>query len=408
MNFTRKDNYDYFIYYEKCDGTYRCYNTEKKCLEIIDQLPFSIGTFHMGKGYEPDDDSLMNYHKDFKGWVRELRYNKILSIVYDKYYNHRSAVGNVFKMMSKGKYEHFDNIHIDEHNLWNKCFNGGLANLNMKYINITIKCYGYDFRANYPTILQREDFKIPTTAPVEEILKKLPKRKDIKLGIYRVKITSEHKKARHIFAFSKHHHYTDISLKFAMKHKKQFDFKFELIQDGKTNAYIYNDYVSGSEVFGRWYNELMQLKTKFPKNKLVKHLLSSIWGTITHTNILIRTEKQMIDEKLDMYNKYEVYDLKLKKDREYYELVETKKAYTFNIRIKPFLVAYARNGIAKVIIDNIDTFVRVQTDGACFRKPIDYEKYDGLIPEDKSTGRICWENVNQAEDENGNVIVGRK
>ena len=121
-----------------------------------------------------------------------------------------------------------------------------------------------------------------------------------------------------------------------------------------------------------------------------------------------KTYDQIIDEKIDVDIEYYIHELIIKKHSEYYILVPIENAYKFNIRIKPFLTSQCRKGIANVIIDNLGSFVRVQTDGACFTKEIDYEKYDGLVPEVKTTGTIHWKNVNQAENKYGNVIIGRK
>jgi hypothetical protein len=54
----------------------------------------------------------------------------------------------------------------------------------------------------------------------------------------------------------------------------------------KNNAYIYNDedLISGCSYFGHWYDSLINLKKKYPKNILVKHLLSSLWGHISEYN----------------------------------------------------------------------------------------------------------------------------
>ena len=106
-------------------------------------------------------------------------------------------------------------------------------------------------------MLQSRKLKIPTWEPTEYILSQLPKRKEIQLGIYRVNITSSDTRIKRIFAFSKNNHYTDCSLKFALKHKKKFNINIKLIQDDETNAFIYEKYVRGSEVFGEWFNSLI-------------------------------------------------------------------------------------------------------------------------------------------------------
>jgi hypothetical protein len=399
-------NCNYYIYYEKSDGTYRCYNTETEQLETLNKLPFSIGTFHIMKGYEASDKGIMDYYTDFNKWQNELRYNKILSIRYDKYYNHRSAVELTFKRLSKNKYEHFESIEMTEHNLINKCPNGGLAYLNPDCADKLLDCYSFDFTANYPTILQSKKFKIATKPYTEYTLKKLPKRKKVKLGIYHVSITSSHPHIKRIFAFSKHNYYQDESIKFALKHSKKFNINIELIQDGKSNAFIYEEYVTGREVFGNWFDQLIQLKKKYPKNRLAKHLLSSIWGSITHMKNVNKTYEQIVEQNIDVDNDYYIHELIIKPNTEYYVLIPVTNAYTFNIRIKSLLTAFARNNIAKVVLNNIDTFVRVQTDGATFTKPIDNTKYEGFLPEAKTTGKLIWKHVNKAKNEHNVTVIG--
>jgi hypothetical protein len=134
--------------------------------------------------------------------------------------------------------------------------------------------------------------------------------------------------------------------------------------------------------------------------------MSSVWGIITHMNTINKTHEEIIEEKLDLVNDYDIHELIVKSDREYYELVPKENPYLYNIRIKPFLISYARINIAKVILKHIDNFVRVQTDGACFLNEINYSEYKGLLPEGKTTGSLKWNHVNQAEDSTGKVIIG--
>jgi hypothetical protein len=115
-----------------------------------------------------------------------LNKNDIHKISYQNYYNHHGAVEMTFKYFCKG-YKTMSPITVKEFDLFNKTHNGGLCHLNPKYINKTVECYGLDFSANYPTILQLEEFKIPTCEPTESILKELPQRKNIELGIYHLK-----------------------------------------------------------------------------------------------------------------------------------------------------------------------------------------------------------------------------
>lgn len=62
-----------------------------------------------------------------------------------------------------------------------------------------------------------------------------------------------------------------------MQHQVQFEFNITLIQDGKPNAYLYaeEDLKSGAIFFGNWICTLGRIKKAYPKNKCIKHLLSS-------------------------------------------------------------------------------------------------------------------------------------
>ena len=116
-------------------------------------------------------------------------------------------------------------------------------------------------------------FVMPHKKGEEQFITELPV--SIGLGFYRVKITSEHKHATKLFAFSKTHTYTSISLNHALELQEEFNFKIDLIVDDKPNAYIYPKGIRASSVFGVWADRLMKIKMKFPRNKLIKHLLSS-------------------------------------------------------------------------------------------------------------------------------------
>ena len=62
---------------------------------------------------------------------------------------------------------------------------------------------------------------MPHKKGVESFITEIPV--DIKLGFYRVRITSEHKHATKLFAFCKTHTYTSIYLKHATYEKVQED-----------------------------------------------------------------------------------------------------------------------------------------------------------------------------------------
>jgi predicted AlkP superfamily pyrophosphatase or phosphodiesterase len=93
-------------------------------------------------------------------------------------------------------------------------------------------------------------FIIPNKKGTEQYLKEIPD--NILLGFYRVKITSDHKHATKLFAFSSDDVYNNISLDHAIELQDDYNFKIDLIIDDKPNAYIYPPGIRSSSVFGVW------------------------------------------------------------------------------------------------------------------------------------------------------------
>ena len=243
--------------------------------------------------------------------------------------------------------------------------------------------------------------KYPSKQGKEIILEKLPlKRADIKCGYYKVKITCDNDDFRKIFAFSQQHVYTHLSIKQAMMYKKMFNVSIELVQNGKPNAYIYDDscLISSSDIFDKWYDTLMQLKKLYPKNQLVKHLMSSVWGHLSRTNKLTKTYEQIIEEGLNIGRtakaEYLIEDRHIYPDKEYYVLVHRENPYKFPLRLKSFITAYGRNRISQVVLLDIDNVIRIQTDGIVFNRPtVMVDK--SFVPEKKTTGKIHWHHMNK-------------
>jgi len=239
-----------------------------------------------------------------------------------------------------------------------------------------------------------KELQIPTGKPKGHILKELPEK--IKLGIYRVNISYD-VDFNNVFAYNKKNCYTNLSLDFVRKYQKKFNIKMELIQDDEQNAFIYDDYIRGYDLFGKWFETMYKLRKEFPNNKLQKHIFTSLWGTI------IKMKKQTITgddtEELEKYfadERYILHEQNKNSDNEYYEFVDKENMYEFNIRLKPFLTAMSRINIAEVILDgsNDQFFVRCCVDSACFTKEINFEKFAGLRKETKSSGNIIFHHCN--------------
>lgn len=75
-----------------------------------------------------------------------------------------------------------------------------------------------------------------------------------------------------------------------------------------------------------------------------------------------------------------------------------KQIYNTNFRLKPFITSYARHKMFKVIYENnlFNHVLRIHTDSVVLDRSYDFSnQYNGeLIPEDKTTGKIEFININ--------------
>lgn len=383
--------------------------------------------FHIFKGYECNDEGLKSFALDFMMWSKELKENNIFKFDYVKCGSHINAVIQMYRLLcdQKVKEYEFDLIDSIEYEWIEMCNNSGL-----KYCKPQ-KCesYGYDFRAFFPTILNSTDIQLPTKQGKEYRLKELDFTK-LMVGYYNVNISSLDERFNKIFNYSKFDVYTNISLLLANKCKEEqgWDISIELYQrDGDIpNCYLYgkttkDDIYKSSNIFKTWHKVLMNLKNEYPQNKLIKHMLSSLWGCLCKHNKLFKTNKQIQTEKLRVSNCYDLdYDYYIrnvtvnKNDDILNELVNTKKPYRFDIaRIKPFLLDRSRYITAKIAMLYIDDVVRIQTDNITFNKEHDdimtkYLSFPTLIKEDKTSGLIEWYHVNCYKNLTSGKMTGKR
>ena len=382
----------FLVYFKTIDDNNRCLFSDDH-FETLAYLPPNneVHHFEVFKGYEANDEGLIKYKTDLIKWSDELKANDILNIDYLKYYCHYSAVEMMFKRLCKGKYEHFEDIDRTESSWIEKTHNGGLTFCSPG----THQSYGYDFSSFYPCMMGEYHFIMPFKKGKETFITELSDK--IALGFYRVKISSDHKHATKLFAFSKNDVYTSISLSHALE-LSEYNFKVDLIVDDKPNAYIYDKGIRSSNVFGTWLDKLMKIKKLMPKNKLVKHLLSSLWGSLSHSNNIMKTYEEVQKEglKICMTDKadYKINDFVWTNSKEYYKLQDMNHPYKSNFRLKSFLTAFGRVKISEVAMHNLDAVIRIHTDGIAFDKEMTMN-ISNLIPEDKTTGLIKYDHVNK-------------
>lgn len=366
-----------------------------------------IRTYHYyeaQKDYEASLEGLIEYRIDFNKWRNEM----VKDMDYKKYFNHDSAVRMYFESKSKRQVDslQLDDITYKEFSFYEKCPNSGLMSFDDTYKDKTVDCYGYDYSAFYPNCLLKID--LPTKQGKRRKLQSLDY-DNLDYGIYHVKITCDDKRFKKIFMFSRHNHYTHYSLSFAHKFKDKFNVKMELVIDGNYNGLIYtvDKLVDSKDVFKKWFSDTSELKANYPKNKLVKRLMSSLWGSLTAFNRECYEDIEDLDisELTDEDpTEYKLLDEKRYADnskefgvRTVYYIIPSNKPYKNNLaRLKPFLVSYCRSYVARMIMKEnlLDNVIRIHTDGIMLNKQYDFThlKYYPK-PEDKSTGKIHFKNV---------------
>jgi hypothetical protein len=398
---------EYIFYYELSDGTVKAFNytTNKFYNMSMSNLYKQKTHYHMFMDYDQSRQGLKLFAKEFFEWVKDLKSNKIFRFNYLKYKSHEMASTEMFKKLCHGKFENMEDIDSIEFEFIEACNNAGL-----RYCKEgKFQSYGYDYKSQYPSILASEGFEIPKCKGILSTIKQLDFKK-LEVGYYKVIISSSDERFNKVFAYSKKHVYTHISLFYAYQcmTKENYNVKIELIEEND-NCYLYgknkkDNIVKGSIVFGKWYKHLFELKEYFPKNKLVKFMTSAIWGRLAQFHRLFKTDEEIINENLDVSLEYDInHDYYIRnitqnrKGDDVYELINCKKPYYYNLaRIKPFLLAKSRDMIGKVAIKYIDDVVRICVDNVTFNQQHDDVMFNSktfkLTMENKTTGLISWRN----------------
>jgi hypothetical protein len=376
----------------------------EECIKSKDSNNYKY--FELFKGYEMDLKSLIQYKEDFNKWAQEIH----PAIDYKKYYNHDSAVKMVFQSKSKKQVDELDleNITYKEFLFYENCPNSGLMSFDDTFKDQEIDAYGYDFSSFYPNMLMK--INLPTKQGKRKKLKSIDY-DNLAFGIYRIKITTNDKRFKKLFMFSKADTYTHYSINFAYKYKDEFNINFELIQDGDYNALIYDaDKLTHSKhVFGKWFSVLGELKKRFPKNKLVKHLMSSLWGSLTSFKRECFEDDEINDLDISELSDPDMTEYKILEEKNYtdktkskgyrtvYFCIKPENPYKDNLaRLKPFLVSYCRAYVGDLIMSEeiLDNVVRIHTDGIVLNKPHDFTHLNYYPkPEDKTTGKMKFKNV---------------
>lgn len=399
---------DYIIYFPQDNGLFRCINSKTRELTTEINLPRDTTKFTMLKYNDNTkcDKDLIDYLDLFKQWVDEIRYSGIGFFRYDMCYNDQTATIRFFNRTCLKNYKDHEAITYEEYKWMQQTPNYGIQYLDKK--DSIIEGYSYDFKNFYGLVMNSSKL-IPTRPGKEYKLKKLPK--VLKHGFYHILIESTNDNFYKIFSFSKDDIYLHEDVERALKFKDVYEVSVNLICDGNPNAYLYEDedLVELKSITNEWFKDLKKLKAKFPKNRLVKQLFSSVWGSLNQKNILqLSLEEIMTNPKYkdkvgidddDEYQILEFHEFEPHTNKEsYYDILQKDKPYKHSIRLKSHITSYARAMVSEIILKDIDNVLRVHTDGIIFKNEMELNN-KLIVPEDKTTGRLhfidnnCYKNL---------------
>ena len=131
----------------------------------------------------------------------------------------------------------------------------------------------YDINSAYPSIMIRNDFKVPMTQGEFKYIDNLFEKPYLSYGIYRVIISrSGDENIDKLFRFNPKNKYTHTDINSAILLK----LNIELIKDGQANYLSYEKgCVQGSVMFKSFFEKLYEYK----KNKVPfsKDIITSLW-----------------------------------------------------------------------------------------------------------------------------------
>ena len=236
--------------------------------------------------------------------------------------------------------------------------------------------YSYDVNSMYASIMRNAHFKVPMKQGtfIKLTTTEFDESKFYQYGIYRVNIINDGKEnTRKMFRFNNNNYYTTIDLNVA----KRLGLTITLIEDCQYNFLSYGTgaCMAGSKLFKTFIDIFYRLKTE-TKNKDFKLVMNLLYGTLCMTNVKtyqyditkdLNADIDLDPEKVIILNQYFVRDNIFK--------IEfcTKLGY-FKYpwaRLKPFILAFGRQMIGRIMEPYLDDIIYVNTDGFKAVKQLD-------------------------------------
>ena len=267
-----------------------------------------------------------------------------------------------------------DPITADEARWINNCNQGAIIN----QIDYMGDIHNYDINSMYQAILKNKHFKIPTkTGTFVKIPKdEFDKLTFYKFGIYRVEIMTDESYSK-LFRFNKNNYYTSFDLTQA----RSYGLKIHYIEcDFNFLYYGANTFENGSILFKEFVDYMYELR-KRTGDKVYKTIANSLWGALVQSN-LRKLTYSLDDENFNFDFNDDVEILwQVPKSNNKFQICYVKKDKYFKYpfaRLKPFILAFGRQMLGRMIEPHIDNIYRIHTDGWSSSKLLDIKLTDEM------------------------------
>lgn len=225
--------------------------------------------------------------------------------------------------------------------------------------------HSYDINSMYASLLRNVHFKIPIKRGTffKMTQEEFDDLKFYQYGIYHIQIDNdEQPNTRKMFRFNANNYYTSTDLNMAKKLKLKMtiinaEYNFLGYGAGKT--------ITGSVLFKLFVDMLYKMRHD-TKNNDFKKILNLLWGTLCSTNI--RTYQYNINKDLnidiDLDDTYIILNQYINNDIVKIEFCKKNNYFKYAwARLKPFLLAFGRQTITRIIEPYLDNIVELNTDG---------------------------------------------
>lgn len=248
-------------------------------------------------------------------------------------------------------------------------------------------CFEYDINSSYQYTSCLSSVMFPIDEPVYGIFDQSKYIKDGKeyypFGFYIAEVKKTgNKDTDTLFRFDGTNNYTHIDLNRA----KELNLEINHTENGEANCAIYNELITGKELFDEYYKKMFALQSnetlsKSSKN-VIKRLRNVLWGSLCETNKGYAHPENGVT-KFDDINNDILFMHPSKNAGETYEIVYVpKNKYYLHefARIGPFLTANARNYLSRQVEKhNTDNNILLShTDSIFSKTPLDIETGDKL------------------------------